>query len=351
MTFLSLMKGFLKMNPNPGPKHDSAANLPILVTGAAGFIGARFVERCNQPGVSGIPVVSVDVLPFFSERAEHQGLDFGKIIDRDDLLAWLEKERPRFRCVVHLGASSSTAEKNWDFLERVNLNYSKSLWSYCAREKIPFLYASSGATYGAGENGFEDDEAALAKLAPLNLYGKSKHLFDIWALEQEKAGHHPPAWAGFKFFNVYGFGERHKGGQFSPILHVFNQVQESGKMKLFKSHHPDFKDGEQRRDFVFVEDVVDVIEFARKGGLRRGIYNVGTGQARTFIDLTRAVFSEMERPERIEFIDTPENLREGYQYFTEASMEKLRRAGYAKPFTSLEEGVSRYVRRLMGLRR
>lgn len=316
---------------------------PWLVTGAAGFIGARMVERLNHELV---PIVSVDVLSFFDERSEHRGLDFGKRIDRDALQEWLKSEKPDLAGIIHLGASSSTAERNWEFLNRVNVQYSKDLWDYCKNQGIPFLYASSAATYGDGALGFSDDETQLGELKPLNPYGESKRLFDVWAVEQEKAGHHPPAWAGFKFFNVYGFGERHKTGQSSPILPFFDQARKTGKVRLFKSHRPEIRDGEQRRDFVAVCDVIDVLEFARKGGLRRGIYNLGTGQARTFLDLARAVFQALDLPEQIEFIETPTAFREGYQYFTEARMEKLAAQGYRKPFTSLEQGVRDYVVRL-----
>jgi ADP-L-glycero-D-manno-heptose 6-epimerase len=316
---------------------------PWLVTGAAGFIGARMVERLNQEQV---PVVSVDVLRFFDERTEHRGLDFGKRIDRDQLMDWLKSEKPELAGVIHLGASSSTAEKNWEFLNRVNVQYSKDLWDYCKAQGLPFLYASSAATYGDGGLGFTDDESQMSGLKPLNPYGESKRLFDLWAIEQEKLGQHPPAWAGFKFFNVYGFGERHKTGQSSPILPFFDQARTQGNVRLFKSHRPEIRDGEQRRDFIAVNDVIDVLEFARKGGLRRGIYNLGTGQARTFLDLSRAVFQALGLPEQIEFIDTPAAFREGYQYFTEARMEKLTAQGYRKPFTPLEVGVKEYVERL-----
>ncbi len=316
---------------------------PWLVTGAAGFIGARMVERLNREKV---PLVSVDVLPFFEERSEHRGLDFGKRIDRDQLFDWLKVEKPELSGVIHLGASSSTAERNWDFLNRVNVQYSKDLWDYCKTQGLPFLYASSAATYGDGALGFTDEESQMNELKPLNPYGESKQIFDLWAIEQEKLGQHPPAWAGFKFFNVYGFGERHKTGQSSPILPFFDQARTQGKVRLFKSHRPEIRDGEQKRDFIAVSDVIDVLEFARKGSLRRGIYNLGTGQARTFLDLARAVFQALGLPEQIEFIDTPAAFREGYQYFTEARMEKLAAQGYRKPFTPLEPGVKEYVERL-----
>lgn len=319
------------------------ADAPLLVTGAAGFIGARFVESCNARGT---PVVSVDRDRHFETRGELHGLDFGRVVDRDALFAWLGEARPEVAAVVHLGACSSTTETDVDYLERVNVEYSKQLWRWCTERRVPMVYASSAATYGGGELGFEDDESRMAKLSPRNPYGRSKLDFDLWVLEQEREGRTPPAWSGFKFFNVFGFGERHKGAQASVVVHAFDQIAGTGKVRLFRSHRPDVPDGHQRRDFVFVEDVVDVLHFALAAPVPRGIFNLGTGRARTFLDLARAVFAALGRPERIEWVPTPEALREGYQYFTEATMDRLRAEGYTAPFTSLEEGVRRTVRRL-----
>jgi ADP-L-glycero-D-manno-heptose 6-epimerase len=221
------------------------------------------------------------------------------------------------------------------------------LWSWCTKHAVPLVYASSAATYGDGAAGYDDDESAITKLQPLNPYGWSKQRFDLWALDRERAGEHPPTWAGFKFFNVYGFGERHKGRMASVILHSSDQIQSAGKVKLFKSHKAGYGDGEQKRDFVYVEDVVDVLFFAATGAVKRGIYNLGSGKARTFADLARATFKALGKEPNIEFIDMPEALRERYQYFTEAKMERLRAAGYDKPFTSLEDGAARYVERLL----
>jgi ADP-L-glycero-D-manno-heptose 6-epimerase len=208
------------------------------------------------------------------------------------------------------------------------------------------VYASSAATYGAGEQGYEDDEGNFDKLKALNLYGDSKLKFDIWALEQEAKGIEPPAWSGFKFFNVYGVGERHKGKMSSVVLQAFDRIRETGGMELFRSHREGIEDGHQSRDFVFVDDVVDVLFFALEKPIRRGVYNLGTGKARPFYDLARAVFHTLEVPENIIFIDTPEAIRGQYQYFTEATMEKLRGQGYDKPFTSLEDGIRQYVQAL-----
>ena len=222
------------------------------------------------------------------------------------------------------------------------------LWAYCTAQALPLVYASSAATYGDGANGYDDDEALIPALKPLNPYGDSKQQFDLWALAEERAGRRPPSWSGFKFFNVYGFGERHKGAMASVVLHAFDQIRAGGDVRLFKSHRAGIADGHQKRDFIFVEDVVDVLHFALATPIPRGIYNLGTGTGRTFLDLARATFAALGAPERIEFIDMPVELRERYQYFTEARMERLRAAGYRTPFTTLEDGVRQYVSRLQG---
>lgn len=308
-----------------------------LVTGAAGFIGARMVARCNQRGIA---VISVDELSAFDLRPEHAGISFGTRVDFRNLWDWLEKNPDQsIDAFIHLGACSSTTEMNRDFLREVNIEYSQKAWNFCTSRKIALAYASSAATYGDGLSGFDDEEFIIPALEPLNPYGESKKLFDVWALEQERAGNHPPAWSGHKFFNVYGFGERHKGGQASVVLHAYDQIRKSGKVRLFRSHKQGIADGHQARDFIYVEDVLDILEFAIRKPLERGIYNVGSGQARTFLDLARAVFKALGVPEAIEFIDTPVEIRERYQYFTEAPMNKLRDAGYEAPATSLEEGV------------
>jgi len=318
-------------------------NTFVLVTGAAGFIGARFVESCYAKGLA---VISVDKRAHFTSRAEHRGLKFGQIVDRQKLFEWLEKEKPPLSAIIHLGACTDTTELNRDYLSEVNLDYSKKIWRYATRHQLPLIYASSGATYGDGSQGYDDDETLLAKLRPLNPYGESKHQFDLWALEQEKQKQTPPAWSGFKFFNVYGFGERHKNKMSSVVLQAFDQIRTTGRARLFKSHRKEIADGHQKRDFIHVDDVVDVLHFALQKPIRRGIYNLGTGKARTFLDLAGVVFKALGKPENIEFIDTPPALQKRYQYLTQARMEKLRAQGYTQPFTSLEDGVSNYIQQL-----
>ena len=321
--------------------------LPILVTGAAGFVGSRFVERCNERG---IPVISVDARAHFSERAEHRGIDFGTIIDRDVLLDRLVQAPPRMQSIVHMGACTDTTQYDVEFLRRVNLEYTKSLWRFATEQRVPFVYASSGATYGDGGHGFRDDESQMGDLVPLNPYGDSKLQFDLWALAEETRGRTPPVWSGFKFFNVYGFGERHKKKMASVVVTAFDQILATGRVRLFKSHKDGIPDGHQSRDFVYVRDVVDVLFFALEKPLPRGIYNLGTGEARTFEDLAKATFVALGRKPEIVYFDTPMELRERYQYFTQADMAKLRNAGYSRAFTTLEDGVREYVQQLQAAR-
>lgn len=316
----------------------------LLVTGAAGFIGSRFVASCRQRGLD---VISVDAAQHFPARLEHSTIDYGEILDRDVLLEKVRAEMlPPLAGIVHLGACTDTTEMRVDYLTKLNLEYSKALWSYATSHQLKFVYASSAATYGDGAFGYVDDESKISKLQPLNPYGESKQAFDLWALAQERAGVHPPAWSGFKFFNVYGYGERHKGKMSSVVIQAFDQIRTTGKTRLFRSHRAGIADGHQSRDFIYVDDVVKVLHFALEAPLARGIFNLGTGQARTFLDLVRAVFAALGQPEQIEFVDTPEAIRERYQYFTEASMQRLRDAGYRDAFTSLEDGVHAYVAEL-----
>jgi ADP-L-glycero-D-manno-heptose 6-epimerase len=315
------------------------------VTGAAGFIGARFVESCAARGVA---CVAVDHPNHFRTRPEHAGIAFGQIVDREQLFAWLGSERPSLSGVVHLGACTDTTQQDVAFLERVNVDYSRRLWRYAAEAGLPFVYASSAASYGDGSQGFDDDESRIPALRPLNRYGDSKQRFDLFALAESARGAAPPCWSGFKLFNVYGYGERHKGRMASVVLHAFDQIRAAGRVRLFRSHKPEVADGEQRRDFVAVEDVVDALHFALERPLPRGIFNLGSGRARSFLELAHAAFAALGEKPTIEFIDTPESLRSRYQYFTEARMEKLRAAGWTRAATSLEQGVAGYARRIEG---
>lgn len=322
------------------------AGSSIVVTGAAGFIGARTVEALAARGRT---VVSVDHLDKFDTRPEHAGIAFGTRVAMEDVDAWLGAHGKNVRAIVHMGACTDTRETNRPYLDTVNVRSSQQLWRRAAELDVPLIYASSAATYGDGSLGYEDDETVLPRLKPLNAYGDSKQQFDLWALAEERAGRHPRAWCGLKFFNVYGFGERHKGAMSSVVIQAFDQIRATGRVKLFRSHRPDIADGHQARDFVFVDDVVDVMVAMVDRPVVRGIYNLGSGKARTFLDLARSAFAAMDKPEHIDFIDTPADLQKTYQYFTEAPMGRLRSAGYGLKPTALEAGVRQYVASLQSL--
>lgn len=311
----------------------------IIVTGAAGFIGSCLVARLNKEGFDNITIV--DDFSNLTKNRNLEGKKFLVKIDRELFPEWLEENYRSVTFVFHIGARTDTTEFNKMVFDKLNLNYSKVLWQICSRYSIPLIYASSAATYGLGEHGYNDDHNIIEKLQPLNPYGESKNEFDKWVLQQSIP---PPFWAGLKFFNVYGPNEYHKGRMASVVFHAFRQIKESGKIKLFRSHNPDFEDGKQLRDFIYVKDVVNVCLFLMKNRPASGIYNLGTGNARSFLDLAKATFDAMEYPENIEFIDTPEDIRDKYQYFTEAMMNKLREAGYREDFYSLEEGIGDYVK-------
>ncbi len=311
----------------------------IVLTGTAGFIGSVMLQKLNMEGLEDVAIVDD-----FTKKAKENNLSgkkFSMKIQRDDFFRWFDEHAGEVEQVIHLGARTDTTEFDVSIFNRLNLEYSKQIWLRCAEHHIPLIYASSAATYGAGEFGYEDNHEVVEKLKPLNAYGDSKNDFDKWMLKQENT---PPFWAGLKFFNVYGPNEYHKGRMASVILHAFHQIGETGKVRLFRSHRPDFKDGEQLRDFVYVKDLADVIWFLMNKRTASGLYNLGTGKARTFLALAKAAFAAMDREPVIEFIDTPKDIRDKYQYFTEANMKKLRAAGYDKPFTSLEDGVDDYVR-------
>lgn len=311
----------------------------IIVTGAAGFIGSCLVSKLNQEGFKDIVVV--DDFSDASKMKNLEGKTYSQKVHRDEFIEWLKKNQRLVQFVFHIGARTDTTEFNKEIFDRLNLNYTKDLWNVCVEFGLPLVYASSAATYGLGEYGYEDDHDVVEKLKPLNPYGESKNDFDKWALKQERK---PYFWAGLKFFNVYGPNEFHKGRMASVIMHAHKQILETGKMKLFRSHDPKYKDGEQLRDFVYVKDVVEVCCFLLRHRKNPGIYNLGSGKARTFLDLVRNTFKALNKKEEIEFIDTPADIRDKYQYFTEANMNKLHSIGYSKPFHSLEEGVADYVK-------
>lgn len=311
----------------------------IIVTGAAGFIGSCLVKKLNQENFNAI--VAVDDFSNPSKEPNLQGARIQTKVNRDQFFEWLDQHYETVEFLFHIGARTDTTEFDRTIFDRLNFSYTQKVWNKCVEYQIPLVYASTAATYGLGELGYEDDETLIPKLKPLNPYGQSKQDFDVWALRQQQK---PFFWAGLKFFNVYGPNEYHKGRMASVILHAFQQIKNTGQVKLFRSHHPDFRDGEQKRDFVYVSDLIDVCYFLMHQRKNSGIYNLGSGQARTFLDLADAVFNSMDLARKVEFIDTPIDIRDKYQYFTEAAMGKLKSIGYSQPFTSLEEGVDDYVR-------
>lgn len=310
----------------------------IIVTGAAGFIGSCLIQRLNQDGFNFI--IAVDD---FSNELKMKNLADKKIqefVNRDVFFEWLDANQAEVEFCFHIGARTDTTEFDQEIFNKLNLNYSKQIWKKCHLYQIPLIYASSAATYGNGELGYDDNELVIPQLKPLNPYGESKNEFDKWALLQKDT---PFFWAGLKFFNVFGPNEYHKGRMASVIFHAFNQIKATGRIKLFRSHRPDYKDGEQMRDFVYVKDLIDVCIHLMHSRRNSGIYNLGTGKARTFLDLAKATFAALNIEPQIDFVDTPEDIRDKYQYFTQANMSKLRLIGYKKPFTSLEDSVKDYV--------
>ena len=310
----------------------------IVVTGAAGFIGSVLVSRLNKENFKDI--ILVDDFSKTEKASNLENKIFTAKVDRKDFFIWLNDNHKFVQFIFHIGARTDTTEFDKSIFDELNFNYSQNIWKACVEFGLPLIYASSAATYGEGEFGYDDDESIIPNLKPLNPYGESKNNFDIWALQQIEK---PYFWAGLKFFNVFGPNEYHKARMASVVFHAFNQIKATGKMKLFRSHKEGYGDGEQKRDFIYVKDLVDVLYFLMHHRKNSGIYNLGTGQARTFNDLVNATYSAMNIKPDISFIDTPIDIRDKYQYFTEAKMDKLRAIGYNKPFTSLENSVIDYV--------
>lgn len=318
----------------------------VVVTGAAGFIGACMVRQLNDAGYT--EVLAVDDFGRADKNRNLEGKQLCGQVHRLQFVRWLERNHHEVEAVIHLGARTDTTEQDKHIFDELNLEYSKALWMLCAGYQIPFLYASSAATYGLGEQGYTDDPALMPLLKPLNPYGQSKQDFDLWVLETAKRPSDcPPLWAGFKFFNVYGPNEYHKGRMASVVFHTVRQIKATGGMKLFRSHRPDFKDGEQSRDFIYVKDVVAVLQWFLEKRPSNGIFNLGTGKARSFRDLAEATFRALDLEPNITFIDTPEDIRDTYQYYTQADLSRLRATGYHEPFYGLEEGVADYVQRYL----
>ena len=310
----------------------------VVVTGAAGFIGSCLVGWLNNLGFTNI----IPVDDFSVTRKEHNlhSKHFLEPIERLTFPDWFAANPGVVKAVFHLGARTDTTEMDYEVHRKWNLEYSKTIWNICAQQGIPLVYASSAATYGNGELGYSDSHEIVSQLHPLNPYGVSKNEFDIWALAQPNT---PPFWAGVKFFNVFGPNEYHKGRMASVIFHAFRQIREHGYIRLFRSHNPNFGDGEQQRDFIYVKDVLDRCVWLMEHKPASGLYNVGTGTARTFNDLAKAIFAALELEPKIEYIDTPADIRDKYQYYTCADMGKLKSAGYSASPYALEAAVKEYV--------
>ena len=314
----------------------------IIVTGAAGFIGSCMVGKLNSLNIDNI--IIVDDFTKENKLKNWTNKHFSDKIQREDFFKWAELNIQKIDFIIHLGARTDTTESDYSVFEELNLSYSQRMWSFATKHGIPLLYASSAATYGDGRFGYSDNEKNISKLVPLNAYGKSKNEFDKWVLKQKNQ---PPYWAGFKFFNVYGPNEYHKGRMSSVIYHSYNQIHETGKIKLFRSHNPAYLDGEQLRDFIYVKDVINVLYWFLQKPRKSSIYNLGTGYARHFLSLANATFRALNIEPSIEFIDIPIDIRNQYQYYTQAEMKKLKSLGYRKSFHSLENGIDEYVTRYL----
>lgn len=320
----------------------------IIVTGAAGFIGSALLAELERQGYG--ELVAVDDFSIEAKKANWQSKKLYQIIERESFISWLEQPEiaQRVQFIFHIGARTNTAETDLSLLEHLNVSFSKSIFTLCTQHSIPLIYASSAATYGDGSMGFDDDFEQIHSLKPMNPYGQSKADFDLWVRDrvrnhQIQSPQTPPFWAGFKFFNVFGPNEYHKGRMASVVYHAYNQIRDTGRVKLFQSHRPDYEHGMQKRDFIYVKDLIAVLMHFFENRRNSGLYNLGTGTARTFLDLTKAVFAALETPVNIEFVAMPEDIRDTYQYFTEAHMQKLRDSGYSQPFHSLEDAVGDYV--------
>jgi len=310
----------------------------IIVTGGAGFIGSAFVWKLNSEGIDDI--IIVDKLGASEKWRNLVNRHFLDYIHKDKFLKILcENRLTNISAIIHMGACSSTTERDADYLMENNYGYSKALAEWACKNNVRFIYASSAATYGDGSRTFSDDDATTATLQPLNMYGYSKHLFDLWALRNRLSG----KITGIKFFNVFGPNEYHKGDMVSVVFKAFHQIVETGRVKLFKSYRNEYRDGEQMRDFVYVLDCVNIMWWFLQHPEATGIFNLGSGTARTWNDLAKAVFSALGRKTLIEYIEMPESIRDRYQYFSEARMEKLASAGCSLKFRSLEDAVHDYV--------
>ena len=340
-------------------------NSTIVITGAAGFIGSCLVGYLNEHGFNNLTLV--DDFSRNDKSPNLSGKNYTEKIERELFFEKVFRDKPSIDFVFHIGARTDTTEFDYKVHQHLNVEYSKKVWDYCTIHNIPLVYASSAATYGSGELGYDDSHSVIQRLKPLNPYGESKNEFDKWVIHQ---ANHPPGWYGLKFFNVYGPNEYHKGRMASMIFHSFNQIKKNGFVKLFKSHRPDFEDGKQLRDFIYVKDIIKVCYWLMENNLGRnnprrsisgrrhehdftvnkeprivsGIYNLGTGKARTFEDLVISTFAAADTTVQIEYIEMPADILDKYQYFTEANMNKLRKAGYQLPFYSLENGIDDYVR-------
>lgn len=313
-------------------------NDTILITGAAGFIASQMAKLLNQKGFKQLYLV--DDFSREDKKENFISLQYIELIDREHIQSFFERNI-QIDIVIHLGARTDTTEMDYSIHEHLNLNYSKIMWEYCTKNNVPIIYASSAATYGNGEFGYDDNHKVIEKLVPLNPYGVSKNEFDKFAIKETTT---PPNWYGLKFFNVYGPNENHKGRMASVVYHAYHQIKKTGSLKLFRSHNPNYLDGEQMRDFIYVFDLVNVIFWLMKEKPSSGIYNLGSGKAETFLELGNAVFKALELEPKIDFIDTPEDIREKYQYFTEANMQKLIKSGYTETFKNIEEGAIDYVK-------